>query len=167
MTKRTANILLAVLGSVLVVIVVLVAGGAWFALSVFHRETTDDAGAAAAFTAARARFAGTTPLFELHPEGPALTRAVPATPAQTRLRTMHVMVWDPTADTLTNADVPLALLRFRDDPIDVLRFAGAANHEPSAREIVPLRPSELDRFGSALLLDHETPDGHRLLVWTD
>jgi hypothetical protein len=167
MNKRKANILLAVLGAVLVVIVILVAGGAWFALSVFHRENTDAATAGEALDAARKRFEGATPIFDVQSGGPVLTRPIPATGPATQLRTMHVLVWDPEQQTLTAANVPLALLRLRDGPIDVLRFAESGNRTEPRQKLVSIRLSELDRFGSSLLVDQEMPDGHRLLVWTE
>ena len=80
---------------------------------------------------------------------------------------MHVIVWDPDQQTLTSADVPLALLRFTDDPIDVLRFANSRDRGDPRQRILSIRLSELDRFGSSLLVDQEMDNGHRLLVWTD
>jgi hypothetical protein len=166
MDKRKANILLAVLGTIVVCILILVAGGAWFALSVFHRETADDASARAAFEAARNRFAGMSPVFEMQAGGPTLTRPVPGSEPQTRLRTLHVIVWDSDAQTLTRADVPLALLRLRDSPIDVFQFSNGSGGR-SGQAMTSIRLSELERFGSALLVDEQGEDGHRLLVWTE
>ena len=167
MNKRTANILLAVFGSVAVCVLLLVAGGAWLAMSVFHRQTTDEATAVAALDAARARFKGSAPVFEIHAGGPALSRPVPNTNPVAQLRTMHIIVWDSGERTLTQADVPLALLRLRDSPIDVMQLMNGAGRELRRQRMVSIRLSELERFGSALLLDHEMEDGQRLLVWTE
>jgi hypothetical protein len=166
MNKRTANILLATLGALLVVVVVLVAGGAWFALSVFHRQSADAASAGAAFTAARAPFRGAMPLFDLRSGEPVLTRPIPTTDPPGALRTMHVLLWDRDQETLTRADVPLALLRWNDRPIDILRFSNDGDRR-DRRNVGSIRMSELDRFGSSLLVDQEMDNGHRLLVWTD
>jgi hypothetical protein len=35
------------------------------------------------------------------------------------------------------------------------------------KRMMSIRLSEVERFGSALLLDHEMEDGRRLLVWTE
>src|SRR3954447_19824444 len=89
MTKRRTNIILGILGGIVVVIVLLVAGGAWLITSVLHRQEADEASAKATFEAARAQFKGATPVFELGPDGPVLTRPVPATGPATALHTMH------------------------------------------------------------------------------
>lgn len=165
MKKRTANILLAVFATIVVCVLVLVAGGVWLVHSVFHRQTTNEATATATLDAARARFKGAAPVFALQDGAPVLTRPVPTTDSGIHLRTMHVILWDSDQQTLTEADVPLALLRLRDSPIDVMQFAnGSAGY---SRRVVSIRMSELDRFGSALLLDQAMEDGHRLLVWTE
>lgn len=166
MNKRTTNILLGVLGVFVVGAVILVGAGAWFALSVFHRQTTDEATASASFEAARSRFKGAMPVFEFRSGEPALARPVPATEARVQLRTMHFIVWDPEQESLTRADVPLGLLRLTDSSIDVFRFADQAGHGPR-QQIAKIRLSELDRFGSTLLVDQQMEDGHRILVWTE
>jgi len=166
MKKRTTNILLGVLGVFVLGAVILVGVGAWFALSVFHRQTTDQMTAGAAFEAARARFKGTVPVFALDSGGPVLARPIPATAAQTELRTVHFIVWDADRGSLTRADVPLGLLRLTDSPINVFRFAdqsGRTGRQPIAK----IRLSELDRFGSTLLVDQQMEDGNRILVWTE
>jgi hypothetical protein len=168
MDKRKANILLAVLGTVVVCVLILVAGGAWFALSVFHRETADDAAARAAFDMARERFKGTPPVFELQDGRPALTRRVPGSEPGMRLRTMHFIFWDSNQQALTRADVPLALLRLRDSPIDIFEFVnGGGGGGYPRQKVASIRLSDLERFGSALLVDQRLEDGHRLLVWTE
>lgn len=165
--KRTANILLAVFGTVVVCVLLLVAGGVWLAMSVFHRQNTNEATATATLDAARARFNGAAPVFEVHAGGPALTRPIPTTDPVAHLRTMHFILWDSDRQTLTQADVPLALLRFRDSPIDVMQFANGSGRGYPSDNVVSIRLSELERFGSALLLDQEMEDGHRLVVWTE
>lgn len=167
MKKRTANILLAAFGTVVVCVLLLVVGGAWFAMSVFHRQNTNEASATATLDAARARFKGAAPVFEVHAGGPALTRPIPATGPSAHLRTMHFILWDSEKQILTQADVPLALLRFKDSPIDVMQFANGSGRRNPSEKVVSIRLSELERFGSALLLDQDMEDGHRLLVWTE
>jgi hypothetical protein len=166
MKKRTTNILLGVLGVFVVGAVILVAAGAWFALSVFHRQTTDEATAIAAFESARARFKGTMPVFEFRSGEPAMVRPVPAGGAQPELRTMHFIVWEPTQESLTRADVPLGLLRLTNSSIDVFRFVDRGSGR-GRQQVAGIRLSDLDRFGSTVLVDHQTEDGQRILVWTE
>lgn len=166
MTKRQVNIILGVLGAVVVVVVVMLAGVAWFATSAFHRQDADEAAASAAFDAARTRFKGATPVIELREGAPVLTRVVPAS-SDGSLRTMHVLHWSAQEGMLTTLDLPFALLRFRDSPVDIVRFVNVAGNSEPIRQRVTLRISDIERFGPALLLDQELEDGHRVLVWTE
>jgi len=139
----------------------------WFVTHAFHREGADEARANVAFSAARARFNGTTPLFELRPGGPALTRAVPQAGSQPNLRTMHVLHWSAGERTLTTFDLPFALLRFRDSPLDVVKFINAPGGSDPVQQKVVIRVSDIERFGPALLMDQELEDGHHVLIWTE
>jgi hypothetical protein len=78
---------------------------------------------------------------------------------------MHFIVWEPGRQILTQADVPLALMRLNDEPMDILRFVD--NPREPRHKAVSLRMSDLDRFGPSLLVDQRSEDGHRVLVWTD
>lgn len=162
MQKRHVNIILGVVAVVVVVCVLLVAGAAWFAMSVMHREDADEQAAISAFDTARAKFQGAKPLFERRAGGPALTRAVPASGAD-KLHTLHILTWDADEQSLIRAEVPFALLRMKEGPIDIANgFA-----EDSSRRRVSIRISEIERFGPALLLDDQDEGGDRLLLWTD
>ena len=79
---------------------------------------------------------------------------------------MHFILWDSDEQTLTQADVPLGLLRLHDSPIDVFRLATSGRGD-SRQRMMSVRLSELDRFGPALLVDHDLEDGNRVLVWTE
>ena len=162
MQKKHVNILLGVIAVIVVCAAVLVAGGAWFALSVFHHEDADPQTATAAFASARERFPGMTPVFELRAGGAAMTRPVPAG-APVRLATMHILNWDPAEESLNRVDLPFSLLRLKEGPIDIVTSAG----EGSPRQRMSIRVSDIERFGPALLMDQELEDGHRVLVWTE
>lgn len=167
MTKRQVNIILGVLAAVVLVVIVMLAGVAWFATSAFHRQDADEAAASVAFEGARARFKGETPVLEVRQGAPVLTRVVPVSPAAATLHTMHVMHWSAGERTLTTLNLPFALLRFRDSPIDIVRFVNVAGGSEPVQQKVTLRISDIERFGPALLLDQELEDGHRVLVWTE
>jgi hypothetical protein len=167
MNKRRTNIILGILGGIVLVIVVLVAGSAWLITSVLHRQDADEISAKAAFEAARARFKGATPVFELGPNGPVLARPVPAAAPATTLHTMHVLIWEPDEQRLTRADVPLALLRLTDSKIDFFQFTEAPKGLSRRQQVGRIRLSELERFGPALLADNEVEPGRPILVWTD
>lgn len=167
MTKRQVNILLGILGAIVLVVIVMLAGAAWFATTAFHRQGADEAAASVAFEGARARFKGETPVLEVREGAPVLTRVVPGSSAGARLHTMHVMHWSASEGALTTLNLPFALLRLRDSPIDIVRFANVAGNGEPIQQKVTLRISDIERFGPALLLDQEFEDGHRLLVWTE
>jgi hypothetical protein len=162
MQKRHVNIILGVVAVVVVICVVLVAGGAWFALSVMHREDADEQAALVAFDAARAKFSGAKPLFELRVNGPALTREIPAS-GPGNLHTLHILNWDADEQSLMRADLPFALLRLKEGPIDLAN--GFADDFSSGR--VSIRVSEIERLGPALLLDNKDEAGDHILIWTD
>jgi hypothetical protein len=161
--KRHVNIILGILAFFVVCAVLLVAGGAWFAMSILDHEDADEQTARAAFSAARERFPGATPIFELRPEGPALTRPVPAT-GRANLHTMHILNWDPAEESLIRADLPFSLLRMKEGPIDL---ADAARNGYGGWHGVSIRVSDIERFGPALLMDEELEGGHRVLIWTE
>lgn len=162
MQKRHVNIILGVVAFVVVISVVLVAGGAWFVMSVMHREDADEQAAIVAFDAARAKFPGAKPLFELRATGPALTRDMPVSGSGT-LHTLHILNWDADEQSLMRADLPFALLRLKEGPIDLANeFAESAS--PGR---VSIRVSEIEQLGPALLLDDKDEAGHRVLIWTD
>ena len=166
MAKRRRNIILGILAAIIFVVVILVAGGAWLIMSVLHRQDADQAQADATFEATRGQFKGAMPVFELRPDGVRLTRPIPATSSGIVLHTMHFLVWDPDQERLTQADVPLALLRWKDSPIDVLQFSPGSRGR-SSRRAMSIRLSELERYGPALLVDQELEEGRPILIWTE
>jgi hypothetical protein len=129
-------------------------------MSVLHYEDADEPAATAAFAAARSRFAGATPAFVWSPDGTRLLRPIPTAPAGA-LQTLHVLNWDPYEESLMRTNLPLALLRLNDDPIEIIDSQAG---EPRG---VSLRISDIERFGPALLVDQQLEDGRRILVWTD
>ena len=162
MQKRHVNIILGVVAGVVVICVVLVAGAAWFAMSAIHREDADEKTALGVFDGARAKFPGAKPLFEVRSDGPALTRTLPASNGGS-LHSLHILSWNADEQALLRADVPFALLRLKEGPIDLAD--GFAEGRSSRR--MSIRVSEIERFGPALLLDHQDESGDRLLLWTD
>jgi hypothetical protein len=162
MQKRHVNIILGIVGVVVVVCVLLVAGAAWFAISVVDVEVADPQAAVVAIDVVRAKFDGAKPLFELRSGRPTLTRAVPAAGSGS-LHTLHVLNWDADDHSLIRADVPFALLRLKEGPIDLA--SGIAGAYQAQR--ISIRVSEIERFGPALLVDDTDEAGDRILVWTE
>jgi hypothetical protein len=152
MTK-TVKIVLGVVGAFVVLVIVVVATGAYMVMSAFDsRETTQDQ-ATATFTEMRAKFSGVTPAFTFGAEGPEIARQPPTTAPATAPSTVHVLVYDRTEGRLTRVHLPLSLLKLGNSPAS---FNG-----------VELRIEDIERYGSTVLLDGDTPEGDPLFVWTD
>ena len=160
MQKRHVNIILGVLAVFVVCAVVLVAGGLWFAMSVFHPQDADEQAATAAFNTVRSQFANAEPIFAMRAGGPVLTRPLPASPRQD-LHTLHILNWDPDDESLMRTDLPFALLRLKEGPIEVV------DSEAGEPRGLSLSVGDIERFGPALLMDEELEDKHRLLIWTE
>jgi hypothetical protein len=163
MQKRHVNIILGLVGIVVVICVLLVAGAAWFAVSVIDLEVADEQAAGVALDAVRAKFDGAKPLFELRSGRPSLTRAVPASGVG-NLHTLHILNWDANDNSLIRAELPFALLRLKEGPIN-LADTIAGGH--ASQRAVSIRISEIERFGPALLIDDTDEAGDRILVWTE
>ena len=131
-----------------------------------HIETRGATGADAAqeFERVRARFAGQTPLVELDRDGQ-FVRA--HTDRVERDSTgspdaLHLMAFDPSDGRLVRFHLPFWLLRLRagNTTIDL-------NGNRMSLEDLRLRVEDLERYGSALVVDHQSPDGERVLVWSE
>ena len=162
MTKKQTTIL-AIVGTAVLLCVVVLAAALMFIRSTIHRQETDDQTAAATMNAAREKFNGAIPVIELRPGGPVYTRPVPDGPAAP-LHRVHVLAWDPDDQSLARMDMPFALLRWKDAPFTV---ASGVADTFSLDRAVSIKASDLERFGPALLLDQDMPDGTHTLIWTD
>lgn len=126
----------------------------------------DPAAAAREFEAATASFADRTPLVELDSEGRFLrahTDRPPATGAE-KPDTLHLLAFDPRgADggRIVRFELPFWLLRIR---------AGNATIELEGNRLdledLKLTVDDLERYGPSVIIDHTTPDGERVLVWS-
>jgi hypothetical protein len=80
---------------------------------------------------------------------------------------MHVLHWQPDERSLTQLDLPFALLRLKDGPLDIIRFINVASGSYPMQSVVSIRISEIEQFGPTLLIDQQLEDDHRVLVWTE
>ena len=74
---------------------------------------------------------------------------------------VHVMAFDSKDGRIVNVTIPFWLLRLkmRGTTIDL-------NGRSMDLEDLRLTVEDLERFGSILILDHKSPDGERVLVWS-
>jgi hypothetical protein len=162
MKRRHATILVAVVGVFVFVAIVGVSLGAWLFASAFDRDTADEPAAAASFEEIRQRFARTGPVLHVvEHEKAILSRQPPAEAPARRLERLEVMVWDPDDKGLSRVTLPFWLLRLKTGPIDMSSTV-MLNHHP-----IDLTVEQIERYGPALLLDHQAQDGDRLLIWTE
>jgi hypothetical protein len=122
--------------------------------------TADEAQADAVWQEIRGRFANARPVLEMRAgETAVLSRDVPASPAERPLQSLHIAAWDRDDRGLFRMTVPFWLLRFKSGAITIGEAAYAHR--------LDITPEQLERFGPALLVDHEAPGGDRVLVWTE
>lgn len=115
------------------------------------------------FERERARFKGQKALIELdnddniqatHFDDP------PPSGGPQKLASLCVMAWDSDDERLVRIDIPFWLLRFKEDPLDVLAESGI--HGKRIRITV----ADIERMGPRLVVDHRGRRGDRVLVWT-
>ena len=147
-----------------VLALVAVLGGAFFYMS-RHIETKSATPASAAreFEAVKSGFSGQKPLIELdrngrfvraHTDRPAPANA--AIPDQLR-----ILAFDPSDGRIVQVSVPFWLLRMKagNATIDL-------NGSKMDLEDLRLTIHDLERQGPSLIVDHQAPDGDRVLVWS-
>ena len=167
MTKKQQTILLAVIGGVAVIAIAVIAVAVWAFTSMVNNAEMDEASATRQMQEVRARFANVTPVLDLRPDGLTLSRRPPDTAPSGELRTLHVLRWNGHEEQLTRVDIPFWILRMKEGPIDVMYEADQATSGLKLRTSSSVRVSDIERFGSTLLVDGALPDGGRLLIWSE
>ena len=130
-----------------------------------HIQTTTASPALADrdFDRVKAQFEGQKPLIELDGRGRYLrsNTDIKAKPDAKMPDSVHVMAFDPKDGRVVKVTIPFWLLR--------LKMRGATidlNGRSMDLEDLRLTVEDLERFGSILIVDHKTPDGERVLVWS-
>ncbi len=152
MTKA-GKIILGVAGVLFFLLLIFVSFGVWMVRSAIQSEEADQTRASAAFDDVRRQFAGVEPAFAFRDDRPSVLREPPATAAAPPPETVRILVWDPDESRMSRIALPFSLLRLSNDPIG---FNG-----------VDLDFKDVERYGRTLLLDGDTPEGDRILIWTD
>jgi hypothetical protein len=144
-----------------IVLLFLVVLGAGFYLYATHvdTETATREDAEREFEETRQRFAGQRPLLRMEAGEPVIAREERFAESESRpIESLHVLVWDRDADRLIRITVPRWLLRLGGSRFNL----GGDSRVGDLR----LTMEDLERAGPGLLLDHQEPDGERVLVWT-
>lgn len=163
MTKKQRTILLAILGVGGVFVIAVVGTGIWIVMSVVENVSMDEATATRSFDDIRTRFGNTGLVIALRGDGPVLLRRPAETPPADTVKTLHIVRWDGRAERMSRIDLPFSLLRMRDG---VFRLRA----DPDATGLsfsTSLRVADIERYGPALLVDDDMPNGERVLIWSD
>jgi hypothetical protein len=162
MTKKQKTFLLAILGVVGVLAIAVIGTGIWIVRSLVENVSMNEADATKSFDDVRARFGDAGPAISLR-DGPVLLRHPPEIQPSATLTKLHIMRWDGRAERMSRIDVPFSLLRMRDGLFRLQAEAGTSGLSFSTS----LRVADVERYGSALLVDDTMPNGDHVLVWSD
>jgi hypothetical protein len=137
--------------------------GFYFVSQNIETKAASPAKAALEFEAVKAGFAGQKPLIELDKRGQFL-KANTNRPVAAQGKTpdhLYLLAFDPDDGRIVRFRVPFWLLRLKagNTTIDL-------NGNRMDLEDLRLTVEDLERFGSAMIVDHQTPDGERVLVWS-
>jgi hypothetical protein len=159
MAKRRSTWVLAILAVVAFAATVMVAGVVWFFTAALERSPANQPTAEREFAEVRARFQNSKPIFEMGPQGPVLNRRPTSTSAAGRVRTLHILGWNPDGERLTHVTLPFWLIRLRPGSIRA-GLTGSGTQ-------ISIDADELESYGSTLVLDHTDDDGERIVMWTE
>ena len=144
-------------------LVALAGAGLYFVTRHIDTRTATSSQALREFDDARERFRTAQPLIEVDALDRAhATRTLTALPTSpTKPASLKLLAWDPTEDRLVRMDLPFWILRLGREKLDILQDG----HDLDLAQL-DLDFAELERIGPALVLDHRTPSGERVLIWT-
>jgi hypothetical protein len=153
-----AIVLIGVLG------VVAMAGiGLYFFSQHIDTKTASPAVAARDFEQVTVRFPGQKPLIELDERGRYLRSHTDRQPPPdtTAPDELNVMAFDPDDQRIVRVSIPFWILRMKmkGTTIDL-------NGNQMDLEDLKLTVDDLERFGPALIVDHRSTSGERVLVWS-
>ena len=132
--------------------------GVWFYLNHVERIDATPEQASTILTETLRRFDGQRPRLTLdeHRHIRLTERIDPSTPPR-RISGVHVLTWNSVDRKVTTIEIPVWMLRLR------LRGNSATL---DTGETVEVSETDLQRLGTALLLDHQE-NGRRFVVWSE
>ena len=156
-------IILGFVGICVLSLVATAGAGVYFVSHHIAMQKTTSVEAIRTFDAARTRFSAAQPIIEVDSlERPREARPIAELPTSLVKPTdLLVLAWNPEEGHLAKVSLPFWLLRFGKRKIDFLNDSHGFNFER-----LNLDPTELERIGPALILDYGTPNGERVLIWT-
>lgn len=161
-SRKALWIVLGVIAFLLLCIVGFAAFGFYFVANNVQMTKATATDAEKSFDEARARFKD-APIFSIDDQRHVtLTRRPPAQGVDPKPTAMYVMAYDVDESRIVRITVPFWLLRLGREKIRL----GSGGDNALQFEDLNLTAEELERYGSALLVDHKGRDGQRVLVWT-
>ena len=169
---RTRKVILGVVAALVIVVLGGLSIAVWWASSLYQSEQADETRANAAFAEIRARFPGIEPAFEIRERRLVTTRQAATVTSPTTPVAVHLLVWQPRERMLSRVTVPLWMSKIATEPLPLEALAGVGEQglgsileaQRGGNEL-NIRISDLERYGSTLLLDGTTPDGKQILMW--
>jgi hypothetical protein len=162
MKRSHATLLITIVGVIAFLAIVGLSLGAWFFATAFEHETAAEPAAIESFDDVRRRFAGDPPVLDILNDREAVVRRKPPPAAPGRpLDRLQVMAWDSDDEGLSRVTLPFWLLRMKAGPLNLSSKMMADHHH------IDLTVEQIERYGPALLVDHQGRGGDRLLIWTE
>lgn len=131
----------------------------WRSTSIVRLDPPD---AAQRLESIRQRFVGVGPVLRLTADGTVIDRQVAAHDRGAGIETIVVVTYDPAARRLTETRIPFWFFRVK-APAAEYAFGGTGL---DFRKL-GVTAADLRRYGPALIVDHTTVAGGRLVVWTE
>jgi hypothetical protein len=162
--KAWVWVLLAIVVIGILSVITLAGVGVYFFSRHIETRTASPAVAATAFDRVTMRFTGQKPLIEVDEHGRYLrSNTDRQAPPNVKLpNNLEVMAFDPDDGRIVHIKIPFWLLRMkmRGTTIDF-------NGNKMNLEDLKLTVEDLERFGPTLVVDHRSPAGERVLVWSE
>jgi hypothetical protein len=165
--KTWVWVVVALVGVVILGLIALVGAGAYFVAREFDARPASKATAQQQFEEARARFGDAKPVIEIDEEGRAIKTHInpDQPPAPKSPDVMVVMAWDPDEERVVRVRLPFWLLRLGSHGEGgQIRLGSGGSRIDFERLHVSI--GDLERLGPALILDHTSRRGERVLIWT-
>jgi hypothetical protein len=134
-------------------------------LLAWRAVTVEDAPRAVAerrIASVRAGLPSTAPLIDIDDEGRAVRMSSPGDGAARPIARLKALGWRAADQRLVSADIPFWFFKLKGP---AARYALAGTGFDLDR--LGVTPADIERFGPAVIVDHTSRDGSRLLVWTE
>lgn len=168
MKTRTRAVLFTVVGAAALVALLIMGAGVLFFLTHHDSSSVSADGAKAEFVQIRARFAGETPLLDMH-ERRVVQRPLRSGTAQ--VLSLHTAVFDTRGGPrMVHVTVPYWFGRAFARHGGVFEWLGELTYLDDTEfdpEAIHLSLDQIERHGPGLLVDYQHPSGGQFLAWAE